>query len=137
MPTRDSTHFSVGMAAEYKSSTAGCWITANVLALEGSSGMYDLDCKQKVPVDRVRAVLEEPSGKRESHASDPGTAFEIDECWQVTLQSAGEKEKEMHLGQVVNRSEATITQSLQSYGSRHRRNTAMQQKLKMSMIKSG
>lgn len=45
--------FPVGATVEYKTVNAG-WILAQVVAFCSVSGLYDLDCKQKVPLTRIR-----------------------------------------------------------------------------------
>eukprot|EP00971_Amphidinium_carterae_P160973 3191760-Amphidinium_carterae.1 len=52
-----SVRFAPGTAVEYFSATKKDWIQATVV-LDRPDGLFDLDCKGAVPVDRLRAVAE-------------------------------------------------------------------------------
>jgi hypothetical protein len=46
--------FPLGASVEYESSSHGRWIAAKVLSFDASSNLYDLDCKNGVPSNRIR-----------------------------------------------------------------------------------
>lgn len=54
-----------GEAVEYRSASAG-WIPAKVVRVTGT-GSYDLDCKQDVPSDRIRAQERGPTFQAGDH----------------------------------------------------------------------
>lgn len=74
MPREDATRvrfheeapsYKEGEAVEYRSASAG-WIPAKVVRVNGN-GTYDLDCKQDVPSDRIRAQERGPSFQAGDH----------------------------------------------------------------------
>jgi len=47
--------FNIGDLVEYNSASQGKWVVAKVLGYDASAGLYDLDCKKQVPLNRIRA----------------------------------------------------------------------------------
>jgi len=50
-----------GDQVEYLSASQGCWVPATVTRRNPVSGLYDLDCKQEVPPEKIRAVAQSVS----------------------------------------------------------------------------
>jgi len=66
-----STAFALGEIVEYFSASQGDWIPAKVLQ-EKSRGIYDLDCKPNVPMDKLRKRIGPGTSRRSGNDAGAG-----------------------------------------------------------------